>query len=701
MAETSDLSVFRPASVIMAGRVVGFAAMFAVPIVLVRIFDQSGFGTYKQIFLIYGTLFTLAQIGMAQSLYYFVPSAERRGGGYIANALGVLSVTGAVLLIALWLNADRVAAWMNNPELARYLPYVGVFLLMMLMSVVLEIAMIARNRSRHAFVAYAATDAARAALFMAPALLLHSLTALMVGAIAFAAFRLAATVVYIKKQYAGELAFDPARLKRHLAYALPFALAVGIQVVQSRLHMYFVSARFDVATFAIYAVGCLQIPLTDIFMSSTASVMMVRMKETLNGGSASRAVSIWQGTTRKLMLIFAGLAGVLVVSAHALIVTLYTPAYAASVPIFEIFSAGLVFAPLLTRSIMRVYAQTRFMIVIKLVKLGVLGGIIVFLVNLIGLLGAVCAVLAAELAGEILGLWRGKKVMRRTLGNFLPWKSLGGIVLIAIVAALPALAVRMYVEIPIIAKLFLIPVVFGVVYVVLVWRYGPIRRDEKATVVRMLQRRAVPVWEWLVRAGCRAFGGLSHRGKRRIWYALDLSEARDDVSGCANGIEVLRCDSASISAVPRSSRAGGLSSLRRLVRGEAELWIARNGGIAVASVWAFRGRTPVLAAPGGWLRLPAGHACLQDAVTAPPYRGQRIAADLWMRVAENLAADGVQTVLLQIGEDNRAAVRAAEKAGFRPLATMVLQRRWLRARVRVSGRGGASAPGFLLEQLAR
>ena len=48
------------------------------------------------------------------------------------------------------------------------------------------------------------------------------------------------------------------------AYALPFALAVGIEVIQPNFHQYVVASRFDAATFAIYAVGCLQIPLVDL-----------------------------------------------------------------------------------------------------------------------------------------------------------------------------------------------------------------------------------------------------------------------------------------------------------------------------------------------------------------------------------------------------------------------------------------------------
>ena len=59
--------------VLVGGRAVGFVAAFAIPVVLARVFTTSEFGTYKQLFLLFSTLFGIAQLGMAESLYYFLP----------------------------------------------------------------------------------------------------------------------------------------------------------------------------------------------------------------------------------------------------------------------------------------------------------------------------------------------------------------------------------------------------------------------------------------------------------------------------------------------------------------------------------------------------------------------------------------------------------------------------------------------------
>ena len=81
----------KPAAVLMSGRMIGIAVAFAIPVALARLFDQSEFGTYKQLFLVNATLYGIMQCGMAESLFYFVPSDPRRAGRYAMNALVVLA----------------------------------------------------------------------------------------------------------------------------------------------------------------------------------------------------------------------------------------------------------------------------------------------------------------------------------------------------------------------------------------------------------------------------------------------------------------------------------------------------------------------------------------------------------------------------------------------------------------------------------
>ena len=312
----------------MSGRSVGFAVTFFIPVVLVRLLDQTDFGTYKQIFLIAGTLYVVGQLGMAESLFYFLPLSPRQGARFVANSLLALVLGGFGSLAVLELGGGAVSRWLSNGALSRYAPAVGVYLVFMQVSAVLEIVMISRKRYAWASYAYVALDVLRMALLVVPVLVIHRLEWLLMGAVVFAVIRCATALWYVWREFDGALRPDAALLRRQLAYAVPFQLSAIVEILQGNLHNYAVSHYFDAATFAIYSVGCLQIPLVDFVLNSVSNVMMVRMAEEIRDGRGRAAAAVWRDTTRRLALVL-GLIGWLLAAFHlvgAIVVTVFASA---------------------------------------------------------------------------------------------------------------------------------------------------------------------------------------------------------------------------------------------------------------------------------------------------------------------------------------------------------------------------------------
>ena len=307
MTTTADNDrISRATRMLAAGRVPGLVVAFAIPLVLARVFDQTEFGTYKQLFLIYATLFGLAQLGMAESLYYFVPREPSQAGRHVANALvalvaiGLACVRGAVRgraahrrladqpgarphLVPLgWIpGADAdVRGARDRVDLARETRHGRVGLC----GIGHRPGGMLRGAGRH-------RRGACAACWPAPC-------ALRGGAAGRHADR---AVARIRIRAARRRCRCCAR---QLAYALPFALAVGIEVLHLNWHQYAVAARFDAATFAIYAVGCLQIPMVDLIVTSTVNVMMVEMsaarERDLGGRAAALARHHWPAVLHDL-----------------------------------------------------------------------------------------------------------------------------------------------------------------------------------------------------------------------------------------------------------------------------------------------------------------------------------------------------------------------------------------------------------------
>lgn len=476
----------------MGGRALASIATLLIPLTLVRLFDQTEYGTYKQIFLVFATLHSVALVGLSDSLYYFVPRDPENGGGYVANAVLGLVVSGAACVA--WLHATRfsVAAWMKNPALADHLSSIGVFLFFTLVATVLEIALIARKRYTTASLTYVISDIARAACFALPVVFAPDLRTLMRWAITFSAARLISALWMLKREFGSEFRLAPGLMRGQLAYALPFSLYVLVEILQATFHQYTVSWTFDAATFAIYSVGCFQVPLVDFLATPASSVMMVRMGEELREGRPHGALSIWIDITRKLALVFFPAVAFLMVTSREVITFLFTDAYAASAPIFSLWVVTIALSILQTDGVMRVQAQLRYLFLVNLVRLALIVVLIQPLMAAFGLLGPVLVTLLAMTLAKGLHLYRMRSVMGLKTRDLLPWGSLAGILAASGLAALPVVWMTSRLGGSRLSVLFAQAGTFALVYVALIFATGIIHDGEKASLVRELRRWTNP-----------------------------------------------------------------------------------------------------------------------------------------------------------------------------------------------------------------
>ena len=439
-------STTKPAFQLMTGRTIGFAAAFAIPLILVRCFSQADFGYYRELFLVFTTVFGVAQVGMAESLYFFVPSAPASAPRAVGNALLTLAGVGVLAAVVIAAAAPALAGWMNGPALSRYLPFLGIFLALMLVSAMLEIVMVARQQYRLASATYASSDVLRAVMLTVPALLTRRLEALLAGAIVFAAIRCLVLLRYLWHAYGQALRGDTAVLKGQLRYALPFAAAVTVEIIQTNLHQYAVAAWFDSATFAIYSVGCLQIPLVDLLATSAANVMMVRMSEELGRGRP--VLPLWHHTIERLAIVVLPLTAVLIISAHDVIVALMTAKYAASVPIFIVSTTAIVLTALPVDAALRAYAQTRFLLWMNLFRLAFIVAGIGWFISTFSLPGAVLVTVLATAFAKVLALGRIARLTHVGAKDVLPWRALTLAAAATLAPVVPALFVQAHLTLP-------------------------------------------------------------------------------------------------------------------------------------------------------------------------------------------------------------------------------------------------------------
>lgn len=479
-------------SVLVLGRGLAFAITFVVPLILVQILEPAVFGTYRQLLLVFTTLYGIAQLGMAESLFYFVPSDPKSAGAYAGNALLTLAAVGVGLFVVLASLGHGLAAGLANPAVEGLAALVGIYLALMLASAPLEIILVSRGRHIGASAGYALFDVGRAVLTLLPALAWGRLDAMFAGGIVFAALRLATTLVVCRREFGGDFRIDLARIGTQLAYALPLQLAVALEIVQANLHAYIVSSRSDAATFAVYSLGCLQIPLVDLVAGSACSVMMVRMRDRVTREQPDAIMPVWRETTRKLALVLFPLVGVLWLVSRDLFSVLFPEIYAASVPVFRIWLGVLVLAAIPAHGPLRVLGDTRFLALQTLLKLLIVAVFTVGLMSAFGLPGAVLAALVAMLIGKSILLARLRHHAGVGLSQLLPWRSYAGIVAAGLAAIVPAAAVRSIAPSGV-ERLVLTGAIYLTAYAIIVWRSGLLEASEQRRLVtvarRLLSRR--------------------------------------------------------------------------------------------------------------------------------------------------------------------------------------------------------------------
>jgi O-antigen/teichoic acid export membrane protein len=159
----------------------------------------------------------------------------------------------------------------------------------------------------------------------------------------------------------------------------------------------------------------------------------------------------------------------LVVIGRDLIVTLFTRTYAASAPIFVVTALGFVPGLLMTDSVLRVYAQTRFLVVLNVVRLVAVAAALLVLMPTLGLVGAALASLVATIVAKVVALARIRHLMAASTRTLLAWRSLATITAASVVAGVVA-ALASSVDLAVVLRIGVVTTVYVVTYAVLaVW----------------------------------------------------------------------------------------------------------------------------------------------------------------------------------------------------------------------------------------
>ena len=414
-------SILRRARPLMLARLAGAALTFGAPLVLARVLVPASYGTFKQAWLIIGTLYMVLPFGVTPSLYYFVPREPAHRDRYIAQALIFTTVLGALAGSLLLLARPLLELQFHNPELDRHVPWVAALTFLYLAGTALDHAYNSLSRITAAAATRVATEGARAAAMIGGALVTRSLAGVFAGLTIALGVRAAATWVLLPRRHG--LRCSRSALRAQLGYALPFGLAFLAIIPQQQFHLYAVAAAVSAAAFSVYSVGCFQLPIVDVLYTPVSEVLQLGLAEDDRDGGRG-GLALFHEAVARLAFAFLPLMGVLFTCAPTLIAFLFTDRYAGAAPIFRIAIFSVALAALPLDGVMRARAQNHFMLAASIAKLAVTVPLVLAGLHFLGTPGAVGGWIAGEALGRLVLLQRSAALFGVSVLRVLPVREL-------------------------------------------------------------------------------------------------------------------------------------------------------------------------------------------------------------------------------------------------------------------------------------
>src|SRR4029079_13921750 len=111
--------------------------------------------------------------------------------------------------------------------------------------------------------------------------------------------------------------------------------------------------------FALYAVGCFQLPIIDLLYTPTSEVLMDRLAELERENRREQGVVAFREATAKLSFAFLPAAAFLFASAPEFIAALFGPRFLPAAPLFRVSVIGVALATLPLDGALRARGETR------------------------------------------------------------------------------------------------------------------------------------------------------------------------------------------------------------------------------------------------------------------------------------------------------------------------------------------------------
>lgn len=423
-------------------------AMAGLPVAMVlsRYLPVTDYGSYRQVWLVYNTLFPLFILGLPMSINYFIAGKQKpEQKAYQTQTYILLAVSGVVLSVLFFLLSFFIEQWFSNPNLKIFFQIFAFIPLLTLPTLHHQNLLICLDKTKLAAGLGILVSFLKVVFICIPVIYGASLETVFWCLVIFSIVQLVViTYVVFAPFISLKSNWDRAFLSRQLVYAVPLGLSSLIGALTRQLDKLNIASFFTSDEFAVYVNGAFEVPLVGIITGSATAVLMPVFVKNFRSGEISAFVQTWHSAIRKVALIILPCMVFLLIYADEFVVLLFSAKYAESAGIFRIYllalpnritTFGMVLLSMgLSKAILHYSAYT---MVLNL-------SLNILLIFIIGFNGpAIATVVTIYLIG-FLQLVRIRKEINTSMRAIFPWRVLLRILVVCAGAGVVVLPVKLF-----------------------------------------------------------------------------------------------------------------------------------------------------------------------------------------------------------------------------------------------------------------
>ncbi|HCM16102.1 MAG TPA: hypothetical protein DHW79_09220 [Candidatus Cloacimonas sp.] len=416
----SDLP--RQAGLLSLADFIRFFIKTLIGIALARILSPADLGTYRQLFLIYGTLSGILLLGFPQGLLYFIPKSEdlEHTKRLITRTMHVVSILAVLCALIIFFTRFLIARSFNNPDIAQLLiPYsiypLFLFVTQMYSSIMLGLKQPLKSASFAIF-----AIACDFILVLGSALIFEDMRYIVGALILSALLQWLWAEWGIRHLKTGWSLSNFTGFKEQLAYTIPLGLSLLVGVLSVQLDKLMISGFFKPEDFAVFSLGAMELPLIGILVNSVNSTALPHM----SSGNKTELAAIFSASVRKNSIIVFPLASVFFIFATEFMIFFYGAIYASAALYFRVY---LLILPLRVATygiVFQALGKTRLVMIDSIIML-CLNAILNFvMIRLYGMVGAAIATVIVSWLIVIVYLLQMRYSLGFKLLSMFPLKSM-------------------------------------------------------------------------------------------------------------------------------------------------------------------------------------------------------------------------------------------------------------------------------------